>query len=175
MKRRLFLGLVGGTIAAAATPEIFSVIVQQHTPVLSPAWAQRLVMEVFFSCNEGGLYTVRRAGSERELFHPMWMTAGGMYRWVSVPGFEIVLLPDQPTLVIDGPGVDQWSMIWSEQKDDGMHRYSAGSTYPEPVSMTVGDTPIDVHDWLTHTDTAAMEAELFGLEYEPNEYELAGD
>lgn len=57
-------------------------------------------------------------------------------RWIACPGDEIVLVPGEPQLVIDGPGMLQWAINYT---DDEGHRYSANSQAEiTPLDVRIG-------------------------------------
>lgn len=174
MNRRLFLGLIGGSMAAASTPEIFRALVSESrdaglVQTLVPSLT-RYVNDICFWVGETGFYSVER-GHDGLTLIGTGLSAGGGYRWAALPGYEIVMLPNAPALAIVGPSVTQWAMVWTEHQPDGRHRYMADSKGHDRVSMTVGDTPEDVHDWLTARDHTFDDDWPFASE----DYDEAGD
>lgn len=155
MNRRLFLGLIGGTIAAAATPAEFFALVGDVAPTVVPE-PFRLVQDIIFSAGEDGFYTIRRVQGDVALLG-VQLRAGGSYRWLAPPGWEFVLQPNEPGLVIDGPRVDHWWMGWKEHKPDGTHVYGSGSDYSDPIPLTVNDVPLE--QWHPARDEDVFEDE----------------
>lgn len=175
MNRRLFLGLIGGSVAAAATPEAFRALVVDAPPAVMPlaAFVTCYITDVCFACTATGIYTIGRAGG-MELIST-GLAAGGMFRWVAPPGWEIMLPPGSPALVIDGPGVAEWSMLWTEQQDDGPHRYAADSFGRERVPLTIGDLPSAAHRWLTDHELTDAEWDDYPYVDDDDAYDEAGD
>lgn len=123
MNRRLFLGLVGGTMAAAATPKAFWQIARSFPPVSA---GTRYVSEFVINASVTGCYELRRA-NRPDCYPPLFVTglhANSMLRWVTVPGEEIILLPEDPMLVISGPGVPTWTILWHDEQGE---RFMANS------------------------------------------------
>lgn len=116
MNRRLFLGLVGGTIAAAATPLEFQALADALAPaVLAPS--MRFLSSLRFSVRASGLYTVRLGAPPYPGVIQTYLADGGSLCYQNA--ISIALPPNEAGLLIEGPCVDSWQMIWTEVVDNG--------------------------------------------------------
>ena len=113
MNRRTFLGLLGSSVVAAATVDVFEVgrsILAGRTVI-----GKRHVYDIMFTSNETGIYNVCRWNSEEPVIR-LGVAKGGILRWVAVPDHEIVTAEGEPMLALEGPGIGDWSMCF---RDDG--------------------------------------------------------
>lgn len=107
LTRRSFLGLVGASLVAAATPEVFAptaatpqgpytvtgLLARNPTDAPVAAW-------------------VYRPGGRAPLLH-FTVGPGGMYSWHAMPGSEIVALQSTALLEVDAPGIE-WSCAFHD-------------------------------------------------------------
>jgi hypothetical protein len=113
LTRRTFLGLLGGTIVAAATPADFQQLVTAAKgPAPGPdSW--RYVQSLWLHVPAAGLYEVQRASGAVLL--QMHLAQHGIFCWEALGNYEITLRPGEPALCLAGPAVPDWKMTWGDQ------------------------------------------------------------
>lgn len=124
MNRRTFLGLVGGAIVAGPSIEWFKANAG-HKNVYATAeectayFAQRRsVMEIAFIADPDlppGRTTISRADGAKLL--ELLLMPGAMYQYMMPFGHEIIILPNEPMLSIEGSGASEWSVTWRDEKN----------------------------------------------------------
>jgi len=98
LTRRTFIGLLGGVVVSATSPDVWRGVPVAPRPIAPYATH---VFEVRIVAHERGLYSVHRAWGGPPLIN-VGMNAGDSFLWSAVPGSEIVLRKGEPSLVITG-------------------------------------------------------------------------
>jgi hypothetical protein len=116
MNRRSFLGLLGGAVVIAATPEFFT---QGFGDLVAPAQptdgiARLFDLTIFNDADEPALFSVSRANSPDALLR-FGVARGGIFRWYATPESEIALPQGIASLMIDAPPFIHWSAAWRDE------------------------------------------------------------